>query len=167
MKSDNILLDLSEKSDICPSLVVTDFGCCLANKNHGLYLPYNTHDIDKGGNVALMAPEVIMAEPGPFTSINYTKADLWTTATIAYEIFGMKNPFHGEKGEKAALNNYNYTENALPALPDNLPSIINAIIKNSLIRSVYKVCKTDDDSFKKKKKSLTLYLFLLLYYNYV
>ncbi|XP_050466129.1 serine/threonine-protein kinase Pink1, mitochondrial [Cataglyphis hispanica] len=138
LKSDNILLDLSEESDICPSLVVTDFGCCLANKNHGLYLPYNTHDIDKGGNVALMAPEVIMAEPGPFTSINYTKADLWTAATIAYEIFGMKNPFHGEKGEKAALNNYNYTENALPALPDHLPSIINAIIKNSLIRSVYK-----------------------------
>ncbi|XP_029661931.1 serine/threonine-protein kinase PINK1, mitochondrial [Formica exsecta] len=138
LKSDNILLDLSEESDICPSLVVTDFGCCLANKNHGLYLPYNTHDIDKGGNVALMAPEVIMAEPGPFTSINYTKADLWTAATIAYEIFGMKNPFHGEKGEKAALNNYNYTENALPALPDNLPLIINALIKNSLLRSVYK-----------------------------
>ncbi|XP_070169949.1 serine/threonine-protein kinase Pink1, mitochondrial [Polyergus mexicanus] len=138
LKSDNILLDLSEESDICPSLVVTDFGCCLANKNHGLYLPYNTHDIDKGGNVALMAPEVIMAEPGPFTSINYTKADLWTAATIAYEIFGMKNPFHGEKGEKAPLNNYNYTENALPVLPDNLPSIINAVIKNSLLRSVYK-----------------------------
>lgn len=141
LKSDNILLDLSEKSDNCPSLVVTDFGCCLADKNHGLYLPYNTHDIDKGGNVALMAPEVITAEPGPFTSINYTKADLWTAGTIAYEIFGMKNPFHSEKGEKGALNNYNYMEDALPALPDDLPSIINAVIKNLLIKSVYKVCE--------------------------
>lgn len=143
LKSDNILLDLSEESDNCPSLVVTDFGCCLADKNHGLYLPFNTHDIDKGGNVALMAPEVITAEPGPFTSINYTKADLWTAGTIAYEIFGMKNPFHGEKGEKAALNNYNYTEDALPALPDNLPSIINAVIKNSLVKSVYKRLDTE------------------------
>ena len=138
LKSDNILLDLSEESENCPSLVVTDFGCCLANKNHGLYLPYNTHDLDKGGNVALMAPEVLTAEPGPFTSINYTKADLWTAGTIAYEIFGIQNPFHGEKGEKAALNNCSYTENELPALPDNLPPIINAVIKNSLLRSVYK-----------------------------
>ncbi|XP_029178837.1 serine/threonine-protein kinase PINK1, mitochondrial [Nylanderia fulva] len=138
LKTDNILLDLSEESDNCPSLVVTDFGCCLANKNHGLYLPYNTYDIDKGGNVALMAPEVITAEPGPFTSINYTKADLWTAGTIAYEIFGMQNPFHGDKGEKAALNNYNYTEDELPALPDNLPPIINAVVKNSLLRNVYK-----------------------------
>ncbi|KYM75429.1 Serine/threonine-protein kinase PINK1, mitochondrial [Atta colombica] len=138
LKSDNILLDLSEETDNSPSLVVTDFGCCLADKTHGLYLPYNSHDIDKGGNIALMAPEVITAEPGPFTSINYTKADLWTVGTIAYEIFGMQNPFHGKKDEKAILNNYNYTENELPALPDSLPSIINTVIKNALSRNVYK-----------------------------
>ncbi|KAG5346808.1 PINK1 kinase, partial [Acromyrmex charruanus] len=138
LKSDNILLDLSEETDNSPSLVVTDFGCCLADKTHGLYLPYNSHDIDKGGNIALMAPEVITAEPGPFTSINYTKADLWTVGTIAYEIFGMQNPFHGKKDEKAVLSNYNYTENELPALPDSLPSIINIVIKNALSRNVYK-----------------------------
>ncbi|XP_011349569.2 serine/threonine-protein kinase PINK1, mitochondrial [Ooceraea biroi] len=138
LKSDNILLDLSEETDNCPSLVVTDFGCCLADKDHGLYLPYHVQDIDKGGNVALMAPEVITAEPGPFTSINYTKADLWTAGTIAYEIFGTRNPFHGEKGERITLNNYDYTENMLPALPDNVPPIISAIIKNALSRSVYK-----------------------------
>jgi len=132
---------LSEETDNSPSLVVTDFGCCLADKNHGLYLPYNTHDIDKGGNIALMAPEVITAEPGPFTNINYTKADLWTVGTIAYEIFGMQNPFHGEKGKEAALNNYDYTENELPALPDSLPPIVNAVIKNTLSRNLYKVCK--------------------------
>ncbi|XP_012231362.1 serine/threonine-protein kinase Pink1, mitochondrial isoform X2 [Linepithema humile] len=138
LKSDNILLDLSEETDNCPSLVVTDFGCCLADKSHGLYLPYNTHDIDKGGNVALMAPEVISVNPGPFTNINYTKADLWTVGTIAYEIFGMQNPFHGEKGEKAVLNNYDYTEGALPVLPKNLPSIIKAIIKNALSKNLSK-----------------------------
>jgi len=127
---------------------VTDFGCCLADKTHGLYLPYNSHDIDKGGNIALMAPEVITAEPGPFTSINYTKADLWTVGTIAYEIFGMQNPFHGKKDEKAILNNYNYTENELPALPDSLPSIINTVIKNALSRNVYKVCKKSNNLLK-------------------
>jgi hypothetical protein len=137
------LLDLSEETDNCPSLVVTDFGCCLADKSHGLYLPYNIHDIDKGGNVALMAPEVITANPGPFTSINYTKADLWTVGTIAYEIFGMQNPFHGEKGEKAILNNYDYTEDALPTLPNNLPSIVKAVIKNALSKNLSKVCKKE------------------------
>ncbi|XP_050492628.1 serine/threonine-protein kinase Pink1, mitochondrial [Bombus huntii] len=137
LKSDNILLDLSEEAENCPSLVITDFGCCLADKRHGLYLPYNTHDIDKGGNAALMAPEVITAEPGPFTSINYTKADLWTVGTIAYEIFGMKNPFHSDM-EGTSLKNHNYKETDLQPLPNHMPTIISALIKNLLSRSLYK-----------------------------
>lgn len=119
-------------------MVITDFGCCLADKRHGLYLPYNTHDIDKGGNVALMAPEIITAEPGPFTSINYSKADLWTIGTIAYELFGMKNPFHNDK-EGTSLKNYNYNEKDLLPLPNNIPTIISALIKNLLSRSLHKV----------------------------
>ncbi|KOC64392.1 Serine/threonine-protein kinase PINK1, mitochondrial [Habropoda laboriosa] len=142
LKSDNILLDLSEETDNCPSLVITDFGCCLADKRHGLYLPYNTHDIDKGGNAALMAPEVITAEPGPFTSINYTKADLWTVGTIAYEIFGMNNPFHADK-ENTSLKNYNYKEEDLPALPSHVPTVISALIKNLLSRSPYRRLDTE------------------------
>ncbi|XP_076652857.1 PTEN-induced putative kinase 1 [Halictus rubicundus] len=143
LKSDNILLDLSEETDNCPSLVITDFGCCLADKSHGLYLPYNTHDIDKGGNAALMAPEVITAEPGPFTSINYTKADLWTIGTIAYEMFGLKNPFHGNAQEKTSLKNHSYNETDLPALPNNVPTLVSALIKNILSRNLYKRLDTE------------------------
>lgn len=148
---------MSEETDNCPSLVITDFGCCLADKNHGLYLPYNTHDIDKGGNVALMAPEVITALPGPFTRINYTKADLWTTGTIAYEIFGTKNPFCSENDKEVALKNHSYAESELPTLPDNVPLIINAVIKNALSRSLYKVCKRNIVPFKEMLKQLKLY----------
>jgi hypothetical protein len=36
-------------------------------------LPYRTYDTDKGGNAALMAPEVALAVPGTFTNINYAK----------------------------------------------------------------------------------------------
>ncbi|XP_033337927.2 PTEN-induced putative kinase 1 [Megalopta genalis] len=143
LKSDNILLDLSEETDNCPSLVITDFGCCLADKSHGLHLPYNTHDIDKGGNVALMAPEVITAEPGPFTYINYAKADLWTIGTIAYEIFGMKNPFHGDTRDKTTLKNHNYNETDLPSLPNDVPTIVSALVKNILSRSLYKRLDTE------------------------
>lgn len=46
LKSDNILLDLQE--DSAPILVITDFGCCLADKINGLQLPYNSMEIDKG-----------------------------------------------------------------------------------------------------------------------
>ncbi|XP_003705092.1 PTEN-induced putative kinase 1 [Megachile rotundata] len=144
LKSDNILLDLSEETDNCPSLVITDFGCCLADKSYGLYLPYNTHDVDKGGNAALMAPEVITAEPGPFTSINYTKADLWTVGTIAYEIFGLKNPFHGaDSKEETSLKNHSYKEKDLPPLPNHVPTVISALIKNLLSRNLYKRLDTE------------------------
>ena len=36
-------------------------------------MPYRTFETDKGGNAALMAPEVVTAMPGTFTNINYTK----------------------------------------------------------------------------------------------
>ncbi|KAJ8668126.1 hypothetical protein QAD02_009789 [Eretmocerus hayati] len=137
LKADNILLDISEELDNCPTLVITDFGCCLADRNHGLYLPYNSHDIDKGGNAALMAPEIITAEPGPFTSLNYTKSDLWTVGTIAYEIFGLRNPFCGDSKQMALLKNYTYKEDDLPALPGEVPAIVSALVKNILTRSLY------------------------------
>ncbi|XP_015600202.1 serine/threonine-protein kinase PINK1, mitochondrial [Cephus cinctus] len=143
LKSNNILLDLSEELDNCPTLVITDFGCCLADKNHGLYMPYNSHDIDKGGNIALMPPEIVTAEPGPFTSLNYTKADLWTAGTIAYEIFGQRNPFYEDKKAKTALKNHIYTDDALPALPETVPGVIAALIKNILSRSMYKRLSPD------------------------
>ncbi|XP_066582032.1 serine/threonine-protein kinase Pink1, mitochondrial [Prorops nasuta] len=138
LKSDNILLDLSEETENCPSLVIADFGSCLADKSHGLYLPYNTHDIDKGGNAALMAPEVITTEPGPFTSINYTKADLWSAGAIAYEIFGLRNPFYGDKTEKAKLTNLNYSDEELPVFPSFVPNVIAVLIKNILSRNINK-----------------------------
>ena len=53
LKSDNILVDRSNLD-----LVVSDFGCCLADEEYGLKIPYTSRYTDKGGNVALMAPEV-------------------------------------------------------------------------------------------------------------
>ena len=58
LKTDNLLLDESA-SDLCPHLVIADFGCCLADQQWGLTLPFITEEIDRGGNSALMAPEVI------------------------------------------------------------------------------------------------------------
>ena len=71
-------------------------------------LPYRTYDTDKGGNAALMAPEVALARPGTFVNIRYDKSDLWTAGTIAYEMFGQINPFYRDKDR--LLDSRTYTQ---------------------------------------------------------
>lgn len=56
LKADNILLMVDK--NCCPRLVITDFGCCLGDRNLKLKLPFESDHIDRGGNSALMAPEV-------------------------------------------------------------------------------------------------------------
>ena len=41
-----------------PHVVLADFGCCLADSDVSLVLPYSSSMTDIGGNTALMAPEV-------------------------------------------------------------------------------------------------------------
>lgn len=133
LKSDNLLLDLSGGPDY-PRLVISDFGCCLADKNLGLRLPYRTYDTDKGGNAALMAPEVALAVPGTFTNISYAKSDLWTAGSIAYEIFGSENPFYSaQRGEKC-LDSRTFTEEELPAMPGHVPVLVRHLIAALLAR---------------------------------
>jgi PTEN induced putative kinase 1 len=131
LKSDNLLLDTTEPE--APVLVVSDFGCCLADKTNGLMLPYSSYDVDKGGNTALMAPEIMCQVPGTFSILNYSKSDLWAAAAIGYEIFGGKNPFY-----KTERNDYlrsaTYKEEDLPAMPGDTPLIIKMLIKNLLQR---------------------------------
>ncbi|XP_054730711.1 serine/threonine-protein kinase Pink1, mitochondrial [Anastrepha obliqua] len=139
LKSDNILIEKND-DDSPPVLVLSDFGCCLADKVHGLQIPYTSYDIDKGGNAALMAPEIINKQPGPFAVLNYAKADLWACGAIAYEIFGMRNPFYSSSGGLAmangeqtlSLRNSDYKEDDLPPLSDECPVIVQQLIYNIL-----------------------------------
>ncbi|XP_059608860.1 serine/threonine-protein kinase Pink1, mitochondrial [Phlebotomus argentipes] len=136
LKSDNILIDVG--ADGTPGLVVADFGCCLADKKHGLRVPYPTAEIDKGGNTALMAPEIITQNPGTFATLDYTKADLWTSGAIAYEIFGMANPFYNTQ-----LKSYSYRDEDLPALDDDVPLIVKKLVGNLLQRNPKKRLSAD------------------------
>ncbi|XP_075211736.1 PTEN-induced putative kinase 1 [Lycorma delicatula] len=140
LKSDNILLDTSvEDSSVCPSLVVTDFGCCLADKWCGLSMPYRTMDTDKGGNAALMAPEVALATPGVFSYIDYSKSDAWAVGSIAYEILSEHgNPFYRSKKDSSFLRNTTYSEEELPTLGDDVPEIIARLIYSLLSRTTSK-----------------------------
>ena len=116
LKSDNILVNRAFSNTIVgekearsqnyqfPNLVITDFGCCLADSKLGLKLPYTSYETDRGGNIALMAPEVINAEPGIFSSIDYSKADVWSAGAIAYELFGAPNPFYMENNMNKRAN---------------------------------------------------------------
>lgn len=133
LKSDNILIDLNEH-DSQPTLVLSDFGCCLADKQHGLHMPYTSHDMDKGGNTALMAPEIINKSPGTFSILNYTKSDIWACGAIGYEIFGMHNPFYASFGE-LSLKNDSYKDTDLPQLGTDVPFIVQKLIENILQRN--------------------------------
>ncbi|XP_065068095.1 serine/threonine-protein kinase Pink1, mitochondrial-like isoform X1 [Rhopilema esculentum] len=102
LKTDNILLDTSAGD--CPKLIITDFGCCLGDETLELKLPFETRHVDRGGNSALMAPEVAMAVPGQGRFIDYSKADLWACGAIAFEIFGESNPFTDGRLENRSYN---------------------------------------------------------------
>lgn len=104
--------------------MITDFGCCIANKRLGLSLPFASLDTDRGGNTALMAPEVVKARPGPWVSINYARSDLWTAGAIGYQIFGAENPF-----TVGGLSSRSYTCSQLPRLPPAAPALLPPLLR--------------------------------------
>ncbi|XP_046669203.1 serine/threonine-protein kinase Pink1, mitochondrial [Homalodisca vitripennis] len=136
LKSDNVLLDLSEGSGSCPMLAVSDFGCCLADRTVGLSMPFRTLDTNRGGNAALMAPEVACATPGLFTYIDYSKSDAWAVGTIAYELMSEQgNPFYRSASTGAILRNTSYTDTDLPPLDDAVPPVVSRLVHDLLARN--------------------------------
>lgn len=142
LKSDNILIDLNG-NDVYPVLVLSDFGCCLADKNNGLTIPYTSLDIDKGGNTALMPPEILTKTPGTFSILDYSKSDLWACGAISYEIFDSINPFYGasqanssmESPLQPILKSASYRDEELPSLSQNVPFLVRKLITNMLHRN--------------------------------
>ncbi|MFH4976470.1 hypothetical protein AB6A40_003179 [Gnathostoma spinigerum] len=126
MKSDNILLDFNSDDEV-PHLVLSDFGCALSTGSWIVH--YFDETVDIGGNVALRAPEIRCAKPGPLTYIDFGLADLWAAGTIGYEIFTRINPFYNQ------IKSYNYIESDLPALPKRIHCAIKAVIKRILKRN--------------------------------
>ncbi|KAI3356947.1 hypothetical protein L3Q82_003592 [Scortum barcoo] len=129
LKSDNVLLEFD--SDGCPRLVITDFGCCLAQSDSSLQLPFNSMWVSRGGNASLMAPEVTTAVPGCGVVIDYSKADTWAVGAISYEIFGLDNPFYRAVG----LESRTYQEKQLPPLPSRVPADVQLVIRLLLRRN--------------------------------
>ncbi|KAK9954577.1 hypothetical protein ABG768_016629 [Culter alburnus] len=131
LKSDNVLLEFDSTG--CPRLVITDFGCCLA-EDLGLKLPFNSWWVNRGGNSCLMAPEVATAVPGPGVTIDYSKADAWAVGAIAYELFAQPNPFYSSQG----LESRSYQERQLPPLPAAVPADVQLVVKLLLCRNARK-----------------------------
>ncbi|XP_042334142.1 serine/threonine-protein kinase PINK1, mitochondrial isoform X2 [Sceloporus undulatus] len=130
LKSDNILVEIDSAG--FPGLVITDFGCCLADEKIGLKLPFSSWYVDRGGNSCLMAPEVVTATPGPGVVIDYTKSDAWAVGAIAYEIFGTGNPFYGRAG--VALESRSYRDEELPPVPEVAPPEVKKLVGRLLRR---------------------------------
>ncbi|XP_077551503.1 PTEN-induced putative kinase 1 [Haemaphysalis longicornis] len=126
LKADNLLLDLS-RGVRSPRLVVSDFGSCLAEGS--LQLPFPSEEINRGGNAALMPPEVSAAQPGPLSVLDYRRADVWVAATLAYELWGAPNPFYGHR-----MDSRTYAEQELPRPPQDMPPVVRALVRDMLRR---------------------------------
>jgi serine/threonine protein kinase len=137
LKTDNILVDYNETQNdrVANEVVISDFGCCWFNPQYGFRCPYLTDDVDKGGNAALMAPEVANAVPGIFSFINYEKADVWSCGAMAYEIFGFENPFYNQSMNKKGLDSRTYHSSDLPTMTSKVPPIIESLVKSMLTKN--------------------------------
>ncbi|XP_061114314.1 serine/threonine-protein kinase PINK1, mitochondrial [Conger conger] len=129
LKSDNVLVEFD--SGGCPRIVIADFGCCLAERDRALRMPFNNRCVNRGGNASLMAPEVATAVPGPGMVIDYSKADAWAVGAVSYEIFGRPNPFYRPEG----LDSRQYQEKQLPPLPARVPTDTRLVVELLLRRA--------------------------------
>ncbi|OQV18757.1 Serine/threonine-protein kinase PINK1, mitochondrial [Hypsibius exemplaris] len=123
LKSDNILL--VKQGESIARAVLSDFGCSL----NSLKLKYTSPLIPKGGNRALMAPEVVNASAGLFSVIDYSRSDLWAIGTVGYEIFAGFNPFFEGIFK---LDSANYDDTRLPeVIAENGPlnNLIHGILR--------------------------------------
>ena len=66
---------------------------------------------------------------------------VWTVGTIAYEIFTKRNPFYKYKNQtdNEVLRNSTYTDDMLPQLPADVPTVISRLIHAILARNPSKV----------------------------
>uniref|UniRef100_A2AM76 non-specific serine/threonine protein kinase n=2 Tax=Mus musculus TaxID=10090 RepID=A2AM76_MOUSE len=83
-----------------------------------------------------MAPEVSTAHSGPSAVIDYSKADTWAVGAIAYEIFGLANPFYGQGS--AHLESRSYQEAQLPEMPESVPPEARRLVRSLLQREASK-----------------------------
>jgi len=58
--------------------------------------------------------------------------------TLAYEMYGMPNPFYNKE---LNINSSSYEENQLPALPSDVPQLIQRLVANILSKSPSNVSK--------------------------
>lgn len=119
IKADNILINLSGGAQ-APHLVITDFGCSLVSPS--LSLPFPSWETNRGGNAALLAPEVSRARPGKYSTLEYSKSDLWVAGTLAYEIYSGCNPW------LSSLDTRRYLASEVPDLPGSTPPLVSRLI---------------------------------------
>ncbi|XP_003746842.2 serine/threonine-protein kinase PINK1, mitochondrial [Galendromus occidentalis] len=129
LKSDNILVDIGNRPGEI-QVALSDFGCCLTRADciKPLKLAYTSKQVSKGGNLALMPPEVQTAQAGLLSFIDYSRADLWSIATIVYEIYGQENPFF-----EGHLSARSYADRDVPELL-GAPPVVRTLVKHCLKR---------------------------------
>jgi PTEN induced putative kinase 1 len=131
LKSDNFMVEFDSSG--MPHVALIDFGCCLSSGPFGLRLHYSSDHVSKGGNAALMAPEISSAQPSLSTFLDFSRSDAWAAGAIAYEVFGSENPFYANKTRRK-LDSRTFDDSCLPPLPEHVPSDIQNVVFSLLRR---------------------------------
>jgi hypothetical protein len=83
--------------------------------------------------------QVALAEPGIFSTIDYSKSDSWAAATLGYEIFLGYNPFVRNERVRQ-LSVWDYKESDLPSLESSsVPPIFKRLLPAMLRRNTSRV----------------------------
>ncbi|KAL3309824.1 Kinase 1, partial [Cichlidogyrus casuarinus] len=87
-------------------------------------------ELSHSGNTALLAPEItcVLRKGEALSPDLYKRSDIWAAATLAYQIFGMSNPFYGQ------LDSATYNEADLPQFPPSCPAPVALLMMDCLRR---------------------------------
>lgn len=89
--------------------------------------------------------QISLATAGYFRWIDFSRADLWASATVAIEILTNINPFYER------LHSKKYHEDDLPILPTAVPYSIRKLLPLALKREIKEVSR------KRKLKLLSIF----------
>ncbi|KAH3822802.1 hypothetical protein DPMN_124593 [Dreissena polymorpha] len=81
--------------------------------------------------------QITTAEHGRFAQCDYRKADVWSAAALAYEIFGEDNPFYNT--DQGRLDSRSHRLDELPLLTDDVPAMVQRVVAALLEKKPTKV----------------------------
>ena len=124
---DNILLEVD--ANRAPKFaLLADFGVAIQMEDETLKTPFPNLGVTIAGAPSHLPPEVMLAEPGPGSYIDYSKSDVFGMGMVLYRMLSgdiRAKPFDSD-------NHAEYTAESYIELPDCYDADIKALVRSLL-----------------------------------